>query len=244
MVLKTTYTCIIIDDERFARDLIAHYLREFPEFTILGKYKNTSLAKEVLKLNPTIDLIFLDIQMPNETGIEFLKNNTIQPKIILTTAYSEYALESYDLKVIDYLLKPIIENRFRKAIHALKNILETEEKATAFEILTSTSNDYLKIKSGALELKLFFYEIIRLDADDEYVNYITATKKYFILGSLKKIILQLPTSFIQVPRSHIINIKKVRGRKKYTLILEDNSQIPIGKTYRTKVLQILKSHLS
>lgn len=239
--METTYNCIIIDDERFARDLIAEYLKSFPEFTIVGKYKNTAFAKSFLESDTSIDVIFLDIQMPNETGVEFLRNNSIKPKIVFTTAYSEYALESYDFEVVDYLLKPISEVRFCKAIQKLKSRLDTEDKATAFVLAKETSNQFVKIKSGASEHKIYFDELIRLEADGEYVKYITTNKNHLVLGTLKKISEQLPSSFIQVHRSHIVASTEIKGRERYLLTLKDLTQIPIGKTYRTKVLQHLKS---
>ncbi len=184
--------------------MIADYLKHYPQFAVLGKYKSTSPAKEILQSEITVDVIFLDIQMPNETGIEFLKNNDIKPKVIFTTAYSEYALESCDLEVIDYLLKPIGKERFDKAIQKLQNRLETEKKAKAFELLEVANNECIKIKSGTETHKIYFNELIRLQAEGEYVKYITKNKNYLVLGSLKKLLLQLTTSFIQVHRSHII----------------------------------------
>ncbi len=237
----TTYNCIIIDDERFARELIVDYLKKYPQFKVLGKYKSTSLAQDILQSETVIDVIFLDIQMPNETGIEFLKNNDVQPKVIFTTAYSEYALESYDLEVIDYLLKPINEERFNKAIQKLQHQLTIESKAKAFELLEIAGKDYVKIKSGAETHKIYFKELIRLESDGEYIKYITEHKNYLVLGSLKKLSEKLPDSFLQVHRSHIIALSQIKGRKKYTLILRDFTSVPIGKTYRTQVLVALKS---
>lgn len=239
--MKPTYNCIIIDDEQFARELIADYLKAYPEFNIVGKYKNTSLARKTLNSNQSIDVIFLDIQMPNETGIEFLKNNTIDPKVIFTTAYSEYAIESYNLDATYYLLKPISENQFEKAIQKLKLLLSTEEKAKAYELFEIASNDYIKIKSGAEINKIYFKELIRLQADGEYVKYITKEKSYLILGSLKKLITELPQLFIQVHRSHIVALSQIKGRENYNIILNDLTKIPIGKTYRTKILKLLKT---
>lgn len=239
--MKLTYNCIIVDDERFARDLIADYLKQYPEFNLIGKYKNTHLAKNALELDNSIDLIFLDIQMPNETGLEFLKNNLIQTNVIFTTAYSEYAIESYSLEVVDYLLKPISEQRFRQSIKKVLTHIQTKEKALAFELLEQTSSDYIVIKSGANNYKLHFKDLIRVEADGEYVSYITKTRKYLILASLKKIAKKLPSSFVQVHRSHIISELFIQGRENYSLILKDGSRIPIGKTYRTTILQHLKS---
>ncbi len=235
------YNCIIIDDERFARELIADYLKKYPQFKIIGKYKNTSLAKEVLQSRTRIDVIFLDIQMPNETGIEFLKNNNIQTKVIFTTAYSEYALKSYDFEVIDYLLKPINEERFDKAVNKLQNRLETESKAKDFELLEIKDKNYIKIKSASEIHKIYFDELVRLEAAGEYIKYITNNKNYLVPGSLKKMSEQLPASFLQVHRSHIIALSQIKGREKYMLILNDFTKIPIGKTYRTIVLQALKT---
>lgn len=236
MELKSTYNCIVIDDEKFARDLIENLLKPFPDFYLVGKYKNTGLAKKALQDKHEIDIIFLDIQMPEESGIAFLKTNKIKPKIILTTAFLDYALEGFDLDVVDYLLKPITEQRFHKAIKKVKERIETEAKAKAYEISEIKNNDYLHIKSGASEHRLFFNELIRLEAYGEYIRYITTNKEYLVLGSLKNLISKLPAQFIQVHRSHIISLNEVKGREKYTLILNNLTEIPIGKTYRTWVL--------
>jgi DNA-binding LytR/AlgR family response regulator len=238
--MKSKYNCLIIDDERFARELIMDYLKDFPQFTVVGKYKSTLLAKEVLTSEIPIDLIFLDIQMPKETGIEFLKGNSISAKVIFTTAYSEYAIESYNLDVTDYLLKPISQDRFNKAIEKLLLQLDIEEKAKAFEMSAITNNDYLKIKSGSNVHKIFFNELIRLQADGEYIRFFTPQQTYLVLGSLKKIIGELPKGFIQVHRGHIIALSQIRARESYELTLHDFSKIPIGKTYRTEVLKRLK----
>ncbi|MGB0869100.1 MAG: LytR/AlgR family response regulator transcription factor [Flavobacteriales bacterium] len=238
--MKSKYNCIIIDDERYARELIVDYLKDFPEFAIIGKYKSTSLAKDIIESDLNLALIFLDIQMPNETGIEFLKNNSLRTKVIFTTAYSEYAIESYDLNVADYLLKPIRQDRFNKAIEKLLIQLEVEEKAKAFEMSAITNSNYIKIKSGSNTHKIYFNELIRLEADGEYIRFFTQEKTYFVLGSLKKIIEQLPTSFMQIHRSHIITLSQVRSREGYLITLNDFSKIPIGKTYRTQILKQLK----
>lgn len=238
---KSVYNCIIIDDESFARELIVDYLKEYPAFNIVGKYKNTHQAKKVLESSTSIDLIFLDIQMPNETGLEFLKNNLINTNVVFTTAYSEYAIESYDLQAVDYLLKPINEQRFRQSIKKVLALIQTKEKALAFEVLEQSSNDYMIIKSGASEYKISFKDIIRIQADGEYVNYFSKDQKYLILGSLKKVLNQLPASFLQVHRSHIVSESYIKGRENYTLILKDDARIPIGKTFRTLIIQHLKS---
>ncbi|NLR91675.1 LytR/AlgR family response regulator transcription factor [Flammeovirga agarivorans] len=240
MKTTPTYKCLIIDDEQFARELIADYLKSFPEFEVVGKCKNTLMAKEVLASEDVVDVIFLDIQMPEETGIEFLKKHSVQPKIVFTTAYAEYAVESYHFDVADYLLKPITEERFGQMIQKLKKQLDTEEKAKAFELLEIIPNDAIKIKTGASTVKIYFNELLHLQAEGEYIKYITKDKSYLVLGSLKKIAEELPPLFIQVHRSHIVALSKVKERKNYTLFLHDQSQIPIGKTYRSKVLERLK----
>lgn len=241
--MSSRYNCIIIDDEYFARELIVDYLKEFPEFIVVGQYKNSLLAKQVLDQDIPIDLIFLDIQMPNETGIEFLKKNKLNSKIIFTTAFSEYAVESYNFDVIDYLLKPITEERFNNAIARFKKAFDIEKKVLNFKEQDDNRSRYFKIKSGAYEYKVYYNELKYLCSEGEYVRYVTSEKNYLVLGSLKKISEQLPDSFIQVHRSYIIAKSEIKGREKYTLLLNDLTKVPIGKTYRQEVLQRLKEFL-
>jgi len=235
------YNCIIIDDEQFARELIAENLRKYPYFKILGKFKRTDLAKHLLTSDVEVDVIFLDIHMPIETGLEFLINNNITHNVIFTTAFSEYAVQSYNFNVIDYLLKPIEESRFDQAIEKLITAIEIQQKAKAYNKIENTKENFILLKSGAESQKVLFHNLLYLKSENEYINYVTYTKKHLYLGSLKSVLMQLPESFIQTHRSYIINTNKIKSRVRNSIILENNHIIPIGKTHRKEVVNMLKS---
>ncbi|ALO16090.1 Transcriptional regulatory protein YpdB [Salinivirga cyanobacteriivorans] len=235
-----TIKCAIVDDEKLARDLLQDLIKLDDNLELKGKFKNTYELKAFLK-HSSIDLLFLDIQMPAETGMEFLKKTRISPKVVFTTAYTEYAAESYELEVIDYLLKPITEERFLKCMEKVHNVLETEKKAKAYEIsINKHESDFFYLRSGARQYKIAYAEVILFEADGEYIVYHTIHEKYMILGSLKKLALELPQDkFLQVHRSFIVPFSNIKGREKYTLLLGDGQKIPIGKTFRTEVLKKL-----
>ena len=229
--------CAVVDDEKLARDLLTDLIHCEFDLTLAGVFKNTKGIRHFLTAN-TVDVLFLDIQMPGETGIDFLRTLDCPPKVVLTTAYAQYALESYDLEVLDYLLKPITEERFKKSLQKIKQVLIMERKAHAYELmLTNNQSTYLHIKSGASEYKIPYDEIELLEAASEYIKYQTKDKFYMVLGALKKVKLQLPPNqFMQVHRSYIVPLTAIKGREKYTLILKNGKRIPIGKTYRQEVL--------
>ena len=229
--------CAIVDDEKLARDLLTDLIQYEPALTLVGIFKNTTGIRTFLEAE-IIDLLFLDIQMPGETGIDFLKSLDNPPKVIFTTAYAQFALESYDLEVLDYLLKPITEERFQKSLQKVKRLLTVEKKAIAYELsAVSKTSPYLHLKSGATEYKIAYEEIELLEAASEYIKYRTKDNLYMVLGSLKKLKDQLPADqFMQVHRSYIIPIAAIKGREKYILLLKNGKRIPIGKTYRQEVL--------
>lgn len=232
--------CAIVDDEKLARDLLQDLIQLDDNLELKGRFKNTYELKAFLK-HSSIDLLFLDIQMPAETGIEFLKKTTISPKVVFTTAYAEYAAESYELEVIDYLLKPITEERFLKCMKKVYNVLDTEKKAEAYEIIINKhENDFFYLRSGARQYKIAYSEVTLFEAEGEYIVYHTIQGKYMILGSLKKLAFELPQDkFIQVHRSYIVPLSNIKGREKYSLLLSDGQKIPIGKTFSSLVLKKL-----
>lgn len=236
----TIIKCAIVDDEKLARDLLEDLIRTEPKLQLIGTFKNTKNLRTFLNAN-AVDLLFLDIQMPEETGIDFLKTVTVLPKVVLTTAYPQYALESYDLEVLDYLLKPITEERFNKSMEKVKQLVSIEKKAAAYELINHPSEPtFLYLKSGANEYKIPYEEIELLEAASEYIKYWTKGRYYMVLGALKKVKEQLPAQqFIQVHRAFVVPIAAIKGREKYTLLLKSGKRIPIGKTYRQQVLKRL-----
>lgn len=235
--------CLIVDDEELARNLVENYISRLPHLTIVGKCANPLEAMQVLQEQP-VDLMFLDIQMPELTGVEFLKTLPQKPLVIFTTAYKEYALEGYELDVVDYLLKPFRFERFLQAVNKAGKIKMLENNAAPAapstpEVSTDTSTDakdYILVKSDFKVFRLFYNDIFFIESMKEYVAYHMPTGRTLSLGSLKKLEQDLPADqFMRVHKSYIVNKGKVAA-------LEGNQihvgkvKIPIGTSYREKVL--------
>ncbi|MBO0593718.1 response regulator transcription factor [Cellulophaga sp. E16_2] len=216
--------CIVIDDEELARTLIIKYISDTPNLALVGDFENALEALPLIK-NSSIDLIFLDIQMPAINGTDFAKIIGADTNIIFTTAYTEYALEGYELNVVDYLLKPITFNRFLTAVNKVKS------KALPAESI----EDSITVKSGYDLHKIKYADILYIKSDSEYVTFYTAHKKIMSLQSLKSLLKQIPTSlFMRVHRSYIVNKTKVTSLKGRDLFITD-SLIPISDSYYDQV---------
>tara|TARA_R110002050_G_scaffold36712_2_gene91720 strand:+ start:3369 stop:4052 length:684 start_codon:yes stop_codon:yes gene_type:complete len=212
--------CIVVDDEELARQLIKTYIIKVDFLECTGAFENALEALSMLK-SEKIDLLFLDIQMPDIKGTDFaelLKNS--ETRIIFTTAYSEYALKGYDLNALDYLVKPIAFKRFLSAV----------EKFPKQEENDSVEN-YIVIKSGYDLHKIAFENILYIESDSEYVNYhLENGKKIMANQSLSKLLSTLPKSFLRVHRSFIVNGEKVSGLKARELLIAD-FKIPVSESY-------------
>ncbi|WP_047245321.1 LytR/AlgR family response regulator transcription factor [Maribacter thermophilus] len=218
--------CVVVDDEELARTLLANYIERIDFITLLGQAENPLEALQLMK-DHTVDLLFLDIQMPEIKGTEFAKMVSSDTQIIFTTAYSEYALEGYELNAVDYLLKPITFERFLKAVNKVKTAKLSEE------------SDAITIKSGYDLYKVNYNEIIYVVSDSEYVTYHTGDKKIISNQRLKTVEQELPDSmFIRVHRSYIVNRKCVTGLKGRDLMLSDLC-IPVSDSYYERVKQEL-----
>ena len=234
--------CVVVDDEKLARELLVDLIRHHSELELCAAFRNTHALEGFLQAN-AVDLLFLDIHMPGQTGIDFLKSCEVQPRVILTTAFAEYALEGFELDVCDYLLKPITEERFALSLQRVLKAINIEQQADAFEQLQSNREfELLHIKSGAYEYRIPFHEITLLEANGEYIMYHTAVRKYMVLGALKKLAAELPDHyFLQVHRAYVVPINQIKAREKYQLMLHSGVTIPIGKTYRSTVVAALAS---
>ncbi len=224
--------CLIVDDETLARQLLVNYIEKFPQLELIGQCKGAPEAMKLL-LEEEIDLMFLDIQMPDLTGVDFLKSLNKKPIVIFTTAYSEYAIEGYELNVIDYLLKPISFERMATAVNkAIEQIKLLKGKKKDKE------EGYLTVKAEHRIHKLFFTDIFYVEGLNEYVVFhLRDGRKIISLEALKNLEETLPDFFIRVHRSFIINkndIKSLYGNK----IELGKIQIPIGKTYKKVVEQL------
>ena len=227
--------CIIVDDEKLARDLLASMVADEPDLALKARCRSTSEARKVLAENE-INLIFLDIQMPMQTGLAFLRETQPNAQVILVTAYPDFALEGFELAVADYLLKPVTEARFSKAVGRIRDEIQRQTKAEAFDQMYLNEPDFLTIKSGYDEFKIQMDDIEFIESAGEYLKIHTSKKTFMSLGALKKLDSSLPEGrFRRIHRSYIIPLSKVRGRLGHHLQLANGKLLPIGKTYRKSV---------
>ncbi|MEO9870738.1 LytR/AlgR family response regulator transcription factor [Ekhidna sp.] len=215
--------CIIIEDQLPAQRVIKKYLKDLPSFQLIGTFENAVVALDFLK-NHSVDLIFLDINLPKISGISFLKNLNDPPQVIITSAYSEYALEGFELDVVDYLLKPFSFERFLKSISKI-----SQKKDDRKSIFVKSDKEFFQIN-----LK----EIIYIKGDDDFTRVYTGEKLFLDTRTLKVWEEELPDYFMRIHKSYIINksrISKISGQR----IFLDEIKIPIGRTYKEIVIRML-----
>jgi DNA-binding LytR/AlgR family response regulator len=225
-------TCIVVDDELPARNLLKEYIKKLPHLELLGEFKNPLQALDLLSKR-SVDLIFLDIQMPGMTGLEFLKTLNYSGSVILTTAYSEYALDGFELDVTDYLMKPFKFERFLKAVNkvvAIPKTIETSAESRSDQLLIKADGQVHRIKKS---------EIIYIEGLREYVTFYLEHKKIIVLDALKRLEEQLQDDgFLRIHKSFIVNEKCVTSYSGQFLMLMDK-KIPIGANYKEEVLKKL-----
>lgn len=226
--------CLIIDDEPLAHDVILTHVTDIPFLQIVGQCYRATDAFDFLSKN-VVDLIFLDIRMPKLTGLEFIKALTHKPIIIITSAFEEYALESFDLEVCDYLLKPFRFDRILKAanralaLHQLKN----QPNFIVPEMNTQMEDDYIAIKSDKKHILVKLSELHYLESLGNYVK-VWKDKEFLLTQrTLTSFEEQLPLShFIRIHKSYILHKKFVNYLEGNMIILKNGAQIPIGKNYK------------
>ena len=213
--------CVIIDDEPAARDVLQKYISDTPELELTGVCRDALEGRQLLK-EKEVDLIFLDVEMPRLSGIDFLKSLTVNPKVILTTAYSEYALEGYELDVIDYLLKPFSFERFLKAV----------DKATTKKKSEVEEDSFISIKADGKLYRIGFDEILFVEGKGDYLTVHTNTRKLTFNQTMKSFLEQLPSSsFSRIHKSYIVSLPKVEYLEGNMASI-DGKKLPIGNTYK------------
>lgn len=221
--------CIVVDDEFLARTLLEDYISKLPKLELIAKCSGAPEAMEVLQ-NESIDLMFLDVQMPDLTGIDFLKSLKHKPVVIFTTAYPEYALEGYALDVIDYLLKPISFERFFKSVNKASEQIKLLKSKNNY-----STDDFIMLKSEHRIYKVNFANILYIEGLKEYVIFhLKQGKKIITLKSMKNLEEILPDNFMRIHRSYIINKHEVVSLYGNMVEIGDK-KIDIGKTYKDKV---------
>ncbi len=223
--------CLVVDDEPLALDILEDYISKVPFLTLV---KTTTSAIEGLSLvqNDAIDLVFLDVQMPELTGIQFLKIINGKCDVILTTAYSQYALDGYELDVVDYLLKPIAFDRFYKAA---QKVLQSSgnTNSSAPEVLSVQKNhDFIFVKTEHKIQKIYLDDILYIEGLKDYISIFTRSERIITLQNMKKMEESLPSkSFIRVHKSYIIALGKIESIERSRIQIGEKI-IPIGDTYR------------
>ncbi|MEX2235619.1 MAG: LytTR family DNA-binding domain-containing protein [Cyclobacteriaceae bacterium] len=222
--------CLIVEDEPLARNLLSDYVKKVSYLELVEASSNPLRALEVLR-NNQVDLMFLDIQMPEITGITLLKTLQKKPLVILTTAYSEYALESYDLDVVDYLLKPITFDRFLKAVDKASQRINPPAVAQD-QVAPEPGSPFVFIKDGTKLVKINYDDILFVEGLKDYVTIVTKTQKIVSLQRLKVLETQLPADkFLRIHHSYIIAIKAVDTIHKGEVQIGTHF-IPISDSYK------------
>lgn len=235
-------TCLIVDDEYDALDVLAHYVQQTPMLQLVKAITNPLEALQIVATQK-IDLLFLDIQMPQLSGIDVIKAIDNRTKVILTTAYSEFAVEAYNLEVVDYLLKPIPFPRFLTAVQrAAKQLNEVEEI-----VMPKEEEDYIFVKTEAKGklLKIDLADIEYIEAANNYVVVHQRGKKTLVYTTMKEMEDRLPQkSFIRVQKSFIVPITKITGIEGNRLLLKDNkADIVIGVSYKASLMEIIRNKI-
>jgi DNA-binding LytR/AlgR family response regulator len=247
--------CIIVDDEPLAREGLERLVREAGFLDLTGQCSSAMEANQVLATQ-AVDLMFLDIQMPRMRGLDFLRTLTKRPLVILTTAYPEHALEGFDLQVLDYLLKPITPERFLQAVNRAREALagrgaETGGGPGAGERSTPPPSPpkeqggepYFFIKSGTGFEKIFFDELLYVEAAQNYCALHTNRGKFLTLSTIHALEARLPQDrFLRVQKSYIVSVEKISSLSTAEVVIREH-RIPVGKNYRDALLAFVDKGL-
>jgi len=231
--------CIAVDDEPLALDIIENYVNKHPDLKLIARCNNAAEASEILK-SRKIALMFIDIQMPEITGLSFVKSLENKPLFMFTTAYPDYAVEGFELDAIDYLLKPIAYDRFEKGVEKAKEYFKIKQTSDVAE--TDLESEFIFVKANQKLVKLAYNEIFYVEAFADYVKIFLADKKIVTLQTMKNMEKKLPAEFFsRVHRSFIVNRHHVESFS--TTVCEVNGvKIPIGKNYKDNFVGIMKGN--
>ncbi|QYA25902.1 response regulator transcription factor [Gramella sp. MT6] len=228
--------CIIVDDEPVALDILENHLSKIDHIEVIGRCKNATEAFNMINSN-TIDLIFLDINMPGISGISFAKSINKEIKIIFTTAYREYAIEGFDLHAVDYLLKPI---SFERILDAVNNFQQVHSPSKSEESQENKAANFIFIKIDRKMHKLDFDKIMWIESLSDYLKIETTEGTKVTRETISSIESKLPGSkFMRIHRSFIIAIDKIESYSNEEVIIQ-NKSIPISRSYKDQVLKILE----
>ena len=228
--------CLIVDDEPLAIEVIKDYVSQVPQLKLVGTSADAMQAFQKLE-NESIDLVFLDIEMPGMNGIEFIKSLSNQPSVILTTAYREYAMESYEIEVIDYLLKPISFSRFFKAIN---KYLKSSSKPTLIATSKESSiRSSIFVYSEKKNIKVYLDNVLYIESIKDYIRIHTSDRTIVSKSTISRFEELLPSSFLRIHRSFVVNTRKITAFTSHDIEI-GKLELPIGISYKKAVSKSLK----
>jgi two-component system, LytTR family, response regulator len=226
------YNCLIVDDEDAAHEVLKNYIARLKYLHVAAQAYDAIEAGEIIK-QQEIDIVFLDINMPEISGLEFIVTLKNPPKIILTTAYSEFALDAYDLGVVDYLVKPIPFNRFLKCMH---KILPADNKIPT----THTEEKSIELKVDGMNKVIQYSDVLYFQALGNYIKIVTVSKSYLTILTMQELEKKLASKiFIRVHKSFIVPTLKLKQHIGFQKIVIANQEIPIGRSYKVVVQKMV-----
>ena len=229
--------CLVVDDEPAARDVIRHYIAQLPQLQLAGECSNAVQVFHFLQQHP-VDLMFLDIHMPQLKGMELLKILKNPPPVIITTAYPDYALEGYELDVVDYLLKPIPFDRFLKAVQKATHVAPPAVEA-ATTPAPKGGEGFVYFRVERKMVKVLLSDILYIESMKDYAKVVTAGGTLVTRQSMSALEALLPEHlFLRTHRSYIVSLPKIKSFTHETIEV-DKAEIPIGKLFRTGVMKVL-----
>lgn len=232
--------CLVVDDEPLALGILTDYIEKVPFLELISATTNAFDALAIAERDEA-DLIFLDVQMPQLTGIQFLNIINRKCSIILTTAYPQYALDGYELNIADYLLKPIAFDRFYKSVLKVQNAISQSKPETV--VADSSFNNFIFVKTEHRIQKIYIDEILYIEGLKDYISIFTKTERVITLQPMKKMETSLPKSrFIRVHKSYIVSIDKIDSIEKSRILIADKI-IPVGDTYKEEFFKIVDNKI-
>jgi two-component system LytT family response regulator len=232
--------CLIIDDKPLAVDLLVDYTKKVPFLELIATTNNPIEGLSILQ-SSNIDLVFLDIQMPELSGLQFMDASGHNHMVILTTAYVDYAISGYEHDVVDYLLKPISFERFYRAVNKAFAAHSKNSVRNNLDLIKSEQLDYLFVKTDSKLQKVNFADIIYVQSLQNYIVIYTTTGKIMSLQPLKSFQNQLPEhGFIRVHKSYVIGVSKINHISQNRVYMNDKFAIPMGETYKDALLRLIR----
>ncbi|OJX29642.1 MAG: DNA-binding response regulator [Chryseobacterium sp. 36-9] len=230
MKIERKYNCIIVEDEPIASDIIESFVKQDKELNLVGKSSDVVQASSLLNIHK-VDLIFLDLHLPVIKGFDFLRKIKTTPFVIVTTAYHEYAVEGYELDIVDYLMKPIPYSRFLTAIGRFKHFAEAKDA-----LLEVADRNFIYINIGKKKIKIYLDDIFYIESFREYVNIHTKAEIFIVKMPISRIEETLDKKhFARIHKSYIISISKIEMISASEIQI-DGKKLPIGRTYKPLIL--------